>query len=85
MPTPGSPAINTTEPGTTPEPSTRSSSRMPDFTVFVAAASTFVIGLAGADGVSEDVFTGPEATGASSWSVPQDPHSGQRPSHLGEE
>ena len=60
---------------------------MPEGNVRVAVAFTFVIGVAGDVGVSADVFTGPAETaaGASSCNVPHDPHSGQRPSHFGEE
>ena len=92
--------MSTTDPGTMPVPSTRSSSPMPVGSVFVADAPIFVIGCAGLVGVSPlaswpltaACAAAPPprpppdagAAGMDSCSVPHEPHSGQRPSHLGE-
>ena len=68
---------------------------MPEGTDVAAAASMRVMGVAGVVGV-RPVGTAPETAAvaaaeprpvgaADSTRVPQDPHSGQRPSHLGEE
>ena len=92
MPTPGSPAMSTTDPGTMPRPKTRSSSPMPVVMAFVADAPTLVIGTAGLVGVrpvgrrpdTAAWAAVPLSAAAVSCSVPHDPHSGQRPSHLGE-
>src|SRR5205085_648617 len=80
LPTPGSPASRTTDPGTRPPPSTRSSSAMPVGRWAASSAATSRIGRAGAD-------TGPAATvrpgrAPTSPSVPHAWHSGQRPTHL---
>ena len=62
---------------------------MPVRTVFVACAPILVIGCAGLDGATPLLADapgapGPATTGALSSNVPQDPQSGQRPSHFGE-
>src|SRR5699024_1489558 len=92
LPTPGSPAIRTTEPGIMPSPKTRSSSPIPVFKALVVLA-TLDIGCAGDEGV-RPLDTCPVIAAAATFAlavagidscrVPQDPHSGQRPSHLGE-
>ena len=95
LPTPGSPASNTTEPGTRPLPSTRSSSPIPVDVVVELAGSIRTIGNAGAVGV-RPVGSAPvnAATAALpppfllvaatrfSSNVPHEPHSGQRPNHF---
>ncbi len=81
LPTPGSPASRITAPGTTPPPSTRSSSPIPVGRDSASIADTLAIGVAGDD-------TGPAviraALGApTSATVPQAWHSPQRPIHRG--
>ncbi|GAB2510143.1 hypothetical protein GCM10027031_16370 [Corynebacterium atrinae] len=86
--------MSTTEPGTTPEPNTRSSSPIPEDMAVAAAPLIWVIGIAGLEGVSPR-GTSPDTAAvaalpalgatADSTNVPHDPQSGQRPSHLGEE
>ncbi len=66
---------------------------MPGVMVLVALAPILVMGCAGLLGVSPLTICPvtaaaaaepADAAGADSWSVPHEPHSGQRPSHLGE-
>jgi len=61
---------------------------MPEGREVDAAASIRVMGVAGAAGVREEgTLADEEEAGVApdSTRVPQEPHSGQRPSHLGEE
>ncbi len=79
MPTPGSPASRIAAPGTSPPPSTRSSSGTPQLRDRDSSTETCPIGTAG-------VVTGPavaRSVGAeSSATDPQAWHSPQRPTHL---
>ena len=81
LPTPGSPASRITEPGTTPEPSTRSNSPIPVGTATDVVASMSVIRRAGLDGATEAADRD-DGAGPLSAIVPQSPHSGHRPTHL---
>lgn len=85
MPTPGSPARSVTEPGTSPPPSTRSSSLTPVGKCLVTPGSMVVIGTAGEDGATARRVELPfsAVSAATSLTVPQVPQSGQRPTHLG--
>jgi len=71
-----------TEPGTTPDPRTLSNSPIPVGTATDVVASMSVIRRAGLDGATDaadrDVGAGPASA-----MVPQSPHPGQRPTHLG--
>ncbi|CAM5384287.1 hypothetical protein SFUMM280S_10854 [Streptomyces fumanus] len=80
LPTPGSPASSTTAPGTSPPPSTRSSSGTPVERAVACRPSTWPMGTA-------EVVTRPGVvvrTAGAPYSsiVPHAWHSGQRPSHL---
>ena len=79
LPTPGSPASRIAAPGTSPPPSTRSSSGTPLARATDSSVDTWPIGTAGVD-------TGPAAArrvGAlASATDPQAWHSPQRPTHL---
>jgi len=78
LPTPGSPARRTTEPGTIPPPSTRSSSPTPVGRARDASAGTRAMGSAVVAGV-----TTARAGRAVSATVPQAWHSPHLPTHLG--
>ncbi len=83
LPTPGSPASRLTDPGTTPPPSTRSSSLTPVGKWRVRSGSIELIGTAGEDGTTARwAVPLPVASTATSSTVPHVPHSGQRPTHL---
>ncbi|SBS74894.1 conserved hypothetical protein [uncultured Mycobacterium sp.] len=83
LPTPGSPASRLTEPGTTPPPSTRSSSSTPVGKWRVRSGLMELIGTAGEDGTTVRCDAPPAvAEPAISSTVPQVPHSVQRPTHL---
>src|SRR3954452_9837729 len=75
---PGSPPSSVTEPGTTPPPSTRSSSDTPVERVDQASTSTSVIGTAGDSGAPT---AGADASRRSSSRVFQPPQEGHRPAH----
>src|ERR1700742_3196822 len=83
LPTPGSPASSITEPGTTPPPSTRSSSSTPVGKCRAVRGSMELIGTAAHDGATRWrlLFPTAEST-ATSPTEPQVPHSRQRPTHL---
>ena len=75
LPMPGSPASSTTEPATSPPPSTRSRSGNPVRTRSISASPTEPSGSAA---------EGPAATAGgreTSWTVPHPPHAAHRPSH----
>ncbi len=81
LPTPGSPASSVTDPGTTPPPSTRSSSSMPVARCWLTLGSMELIGTARDAGFTERrPLTALSA--ATTSTVPQVPHSMQRPTHL---
>ena len=81
LPTPGSPASNTTAPATSPPPRTRSNSPTPVPWRWEAVATTSVTGTAGvADAVA--LVAGPDATAPTSTTVPHAWHSPQRPTHF---
>src|SRR5579875_1163295 len=83
LPTPGSPASNVTEPGTTPPPSTRSSSSTPVGQCRALRGSIELIGTAAEAGATERRALPLTADSiATSSTVPQVPHSAQRPTHL---
>src|SRR5699024_2515156 len=80
LPTPGSPASRSTPPGTTPPPSTRSNSAMPDAERSVDSAFTSVIGrapTAGVAGAVRAVWVIPASS-----TVPHAWHWPQRPTHF---
>jgi hypothetical protein len=87
LPTPGSPASSTTEPGTSPPPSTRSSSATPVVRrgLEPASISRSERGLpaTGAGSACSSRRTRVGAAATSSTRLDQEPHSGQRPSHRG--
>ena len=82
LPTPGSPASSTTAPGTSPPPSTRSSSETPVFRARATSTSTSAMGRAGADGAPAAILANAARGTPISSSVPHAWHSWQRPYHL---
>ena len=78
LPMPGSPPTSVTEPGTSPPPSTRSSSPIPVDLACHCRGSTWVIGKGGATAA---VGTERGASSRSSTSVFHAPQPGQRPAH----
>src|SRR5690606_18079134 len=81
LPTPGSPAMRITAPGTSPPPSTRSSSATPVARARAASTSTSPMGTAGDPIGARAAVRGP-AVGVFSATVPHAWHSPQRPTHL---
>src|SRR5262249_3795499 len=82
LPTPGSPASSTTEPGTSPPPSTRSSSPTPVGRARASSGSSSPIGLAFCRTAA--ARAGAVLIGAANWAtLPQAWHSGQRPNQRG--
>ena len=83
FPTPGSPASSVTEPGTTPPPSTRSSSPKPVERCRLTLGSMEVIGTAWEANARPDRRPPPTAlSAATSSTLPQVPHSRHRPTHF---
>src|ERR1700757_3000941 len=86
LPTPGSPASSVTEPGTTPPPSTRSSSPTPVERCRVRSGSIELIGTARPDDPEPRPERRPPPPTAlrtaTSSTVPHVPHPRQRPTHL---
>src|SRR5579875_894830 len=88
LPTPGSPPIKTSDPGTSPPPSTRSTSPIPRTTRGASSRDTSVIGVAtagGAAAAARPPTVPPPRDGAgtgSSTNVFHPPQPGQRPSHF---
>ena len=80
LPIPGSPPSNVTEPGTTPPPSTRSSSLSPVVTGRLTSGSMSAIEQAGA---AAGPMIGTSARATSSTSVFHCPHELHWPAHLG--
>ncbi len=79
LPTPGSPASRIAAPGTSPPPSTRSSSGTPQVRDLDSSTETWPIGTAGVvTGLAEARMVG----AAASATEPQAWHSPQRPTHL---
>ncbi len=81
LPIPGSPPISTSEPGTSPPPSTRSSSPMPVGRRSCAASRSSA--RRGASGAGPSGARRAAVGGVSSATVPHSPHDGQRPSQRG--
>src|SRR5690625_7607390 len=82
LPTPGSPASSVTEPGTTPPPSTRSSSVTPVGCGRADPGAIELIGTAGRAGTAgRSPFDG-AAAAATGAMPPQLPPSGPRPTHF---
>ena len=77
LPTPGSPASSTTAPGTTPSPSTRSSSAMEVFRRRALSVGTSPMGTVLSSGTDDD--TARAGAPPRSATVPQAWHSPQRP------
>jgi hypothetical protein len=80
LPTPGSPASRTAAPGTTPPPSTRSSSGTPLLRDRESSTGTCPIGTAGA--LTGPAVVRPDGCAAASATLPQAWHSAHRPTHL---
>jgi hypothetical protein len=79
LPTPGSPASSTAAPGTSPPPSTRSSSGTPLLRARESSIGTWPIGTAGE--VTGPAWVRPFGAPASA-TLPQVWHSPHRPTHL---
>ena len=84
LPMPGSPCTSVTDPGTSPPPSTRSTSGMPVGAATHSAKSIWSIGNAISVGVVARPALAPLSAGTttSSSRVLHAPHAGQRPAHL---
>ena len=80
LPTPGSPASRIAAPGTSPPPSTRSSSGTPLLRNVESSTETWPIGTAGR--VTGLAVVRPAGAAAASATEPQAWHSPQRPTHL---
>jgi hypothetical protein len=78
LPTPGSPPTTVTEPGTSPPPSTRSSSGSPVGTGSVASPIASAMGMG-----TEGAMLVPAGSSTSSTSEPLASHAGHQPIHLG--